>query len=104
MAPLKATCSTQFDKQSPLVNGKLPPDPGKLGFEIPERVAVQVMDDDEVEARQDPVLRFPRQIQHFGSLMDYILNTQDKPHLRRALQVYFDRLAKYYRAFTGNGM
>ncbi len=57
------------------------------------------MDTSEIEARRDPVLRFPRQIQHFGALMDYILNTQDKPHLRRPLQVYFDRLGKYHAAF-----
>lgn len=89
----------KFDKQSPLVNGKLPIDPGELSFDVPERVIVQVMDNEEIAVRQDPVLRFPRQIQHFGSLMDYILNTQDKPHLRRALEVYFDRLGKYYKAF-----
>ena len=60
------------------------------------------MDDREIVARQDPALRFPRQIQHFGSLVDYILNTQDKPHLRRALQVYFDRLSKYHSAFIAS--
>jgi len=60
------------------------------------------MDDAEIQTRQDPRLRFPRQIQHFGALVDYILNTQDKPHLRRALQVYFDRLEAYHRAFIGD--
>lgn len=59
------------------------------------------MEDREVVARKEPSLRFPRQIEHFHSLVDYILNTQDKPHLRRALQVYFERLSRYYYAFLG---
>lgn len=99
---LEAHLFHEFNNQSPLVNGTIPPEPGPLDFEVPERVRVQVMDDKEIEARKDPTLRFPRQIQHFGSLVDYILNTQDKPHLRRALQVYFNRLAKYHAAFTNS--
>ena len=90
-----------FNAEAPLVNGAIPAHPGNLEFEVPARINIQVMDDNEIEARRDSALRFPRQVQHFGSLVDYILNTQDKPHLRRALQVYFDRLAKYYGEFAG---
>lgn len=92
----------EFNKRSPLVNGAIPPDRGPLSFELPERVRVQVMENGEIAARKQPALRFPRQIQHFNSLVDYILNTQDKPHLRRALDVYFNRLCLYYRAFIEN--
>lgn len=91
-----------LNKHSPLVNGAIPPDRGLLSFDIPERVRVQVMEDKEIAARKEPTLRFPRQIQHFDSLVDYILNTQDKPHLRRALDVYFNRPCLYYRAFIEN--
>jgi len=101
IGPLEAHLFHDFDGRSRLVNGSIPPAPGLLAFTVPERVRVQVMDDREIAGRKDPSLRFPRQIQHFGSLVDYILNTQDKPHLRRALQVYFDRLSRYYTAFLG---
>lgn len=101
--PLEAHLFHEFDAATPLVNGKIPAEPGPLTFEVPERVRVQVMEDREIQSRQDPTLRFPRQIQHFNSLVDYILNTQDKPHLRRALQVYYDRLSRYYAAFVDGG-
>jgi len=87
------------NERSPLVNGSILAASDHLDIDVPEKVRTQVMDDREIEARRDPVLRFPRQIQHFGALVDYILNTQDKPHLRRALQVYFDRLSSYHAAF-----
>lgn len=91
----------EFYPQSPLVNGNIPTRPSAAPSVIPAKVRVQVIPADEVLVRRDPVLRFPRQIQHFNQLVDYILNTQDKPHLRQALQVYFDRLSKYYKAFLG---
>jgi hypothetical protein len=100
---LEAHLFHEFNDRSPLVNGAVPPKPGALDFAVPECVRVQVMDDREIAARKEPSLRFPRQIQHFGALVDYILNTQDKPHLRRALQVYFDRLSRYQSAFLGGG-
>jgi len=102
IGPLEDYLFHVYNAESPLVNGTIPASPGELSFEVPKRIDTQIMDNKEIEARQDPTLRFPRQIYHFGSLVDYILNTQDKPHLRRALQVYFDRLAKYHEAFTGD--
>jgi hypothetical protein len=99
IGPLEAHLFHEFNGHAPLVNGTIPPAPGTLSFHVPERVRVQVMEDREIAARKDPSLRFPRLIQHFGSLVDYILNTQDKPHLRQALQVYFERLSRYYVAF-----
>ncbi|MBN1344048.1 MAG: GIY-YIG nuclease family protein [Phycisphaerae bacterium] len=102
IGPLEAHLFHQFNGQSPLVNGTIPSEPQPLDFHIPERVRVQVMDDKEIDARRDPTLRFPRQIQHFGILVDYILNTQDKPHLRRALNVYLERLRRYFAEFVGD--
>ena len=88
-----------FNSKSPLVNGTILSDPGPLTFALPEKTRLQVMPDELISARRDPTLRFPRQIWHFNQLVDYILNTQDKKHLRRALQVYYDRLTLYYRRF-----
>jgi hypothetical protein len=99
MKALERHLFSTFNKKSPLVNWKVLTDPGRLSFRIPEKVRVQVMPDELMVARRDATLRFPRQIQHFNQLVDYILNTQDKPHLRRALQVYYDRLTRYYQRF-----
>ncbi len=100
IAQLEATLFHEFHKQSPLVNGTIPVKPKKQSFKLPERIRVQIIPEEEIKIRRDPVLRFPRQIQHFNQLVDYILNTQDKPHLRQALKVYFDRLARYFSAFV----
>ncbi len=99
IATLEAHLFHRFNSDSPLVNGSIPPPAGELTFPAPEAIRIQIMEEREIVARRDPTLRFPRQIQHFGALVDYILNTQDKPHLRRALQVYLDRLSKYHAAF-----
>lgn len=103
VSPLEAYLFHQFNRSSPLVNGSVPGEPGSLGFEVPERISVMVMPQKEIEVRLEPALRFPRQILHFNQLVDYILNTQDKPHLRQALQVYFNRLQRYLEAFLGSG-
>jgi hypothetical protein len=103
MNPLERSLFSRFNSASPLVNGRVLARSGRLRFPEPERARVQVMPDDLIMARRDPTLRFPRQIWHFNQLVDYILNTQDKPHLRRALQVYYDRLTRYYRTFLDAG-
>ncbi len=99
IAQLEAHLFHKFNAVSPLANGDIPPKPGKLGFPIPDKVRVQVIADDEISVRRGPALRFPRQIFHFNQLVDYILNTQDKPHLRQALKVYYERLSRYYQEF-----
>jgi hypothetical protein len=102
IAQLEAHLYHKFHAASPLVNGSVPPPP-KSTASIPPRVRVQVIPDDELAVRREPVSRFPRQIQHFNQLVDYILNTQDKPHLRQALQVHYSRLSRYYNAFLKGG-
>ena len=95
---LEAHLYNQFHAVNPLVNGrKLNAVP--MNVTPPTKIRVQVIPDDEIKLRLRPDRRFPRQIQHFNQLVDYIANTQDKPHLRKALEVYFRRLEKYYRAF-----
>jgi hypothetical protein len=102
IARLEGHLFHQFKRRGELVNGTIPPPRGNLGFDVPEQLRVQVIDDAEIVARRDPARRFPRQIEHFGALVDYILNTQDKPHLRRALDVYLRRLTKYHKSFTAD--
>ena len=92
----------EFNATSPLVNSKILGTVGNPRLKIPEKLRVQIMTNELIEARRDPSLRFPRQIQHFNQLVDYILNTQDKKHLRSALQVYYDRLSRYYHEFLSD--
>jgi hypothetical protein len=93
-----------FDQQSPLVNGSLPPLPEKLLVTQPEPVAIRVMPPDLLKSRLEPSIRFPRQVETFKQLLDYILNVQDKPHLRRALHVHYKRLTRYLELFDSDGL
>lgn len=89
----------QFDAESRLVNGKIPTESQMPLDELPSRTCEQIMPEGVIRARQDPAVRFPRQAQQFCQLLDYILNTHDKPHLRVALQVHFDRMNRYMDEF-----
>lgn len=98
LTELEAQLFHNFDRQSSLVNGTVPPQPTSLIAE-PQRIDVQVMTDAEIEVRQQPRYRFPRQVQQFNQLLDYILHTKDESHLRRALDVHFHRVEQFYNAF-----
>lgn len=91
----------QFDAQSTLMNGTIPPDPGALPFPVPEKVRVQLLPSEEIEIRRDPSRRLPRQSQFYFQLLDHILNVKDSPELRRSLQAHFNRLTKYHQHFMG---
>ncbi|MBW3598880.1 MAG: GIY-YIG nuclease family protein [Planctomycetes bacterium] len=100
---VEAALFHQFDNVSRLMNGTVPPKPqGEVA--IPERVSLKVLADDEIRLRQEPRRRFPRQAQQVASLLDYILETYDKTHLRRSLHAHFERLERYYRNFQGGLM
>lgn len=93
----------QFEQQSRLMNGSVPARPGGP-ISIPDRTSLQVLPDDEISRRREPQYRFPRQAQQVASLLDYILETYDKKHLRRSLHAHFERLDRYYRTFQGDLM
>lgn len=95
---LEAQLFHKFDRQSSLVNGTVPPEPTNLIAE-PKIIDVQVMTDAEIEVRRQPRYRFPRQVQQFNQLLDYILHTKDESHLRRALDVHFRRVERFYNGF-----
>lgn len=88
----------KFDQQSALVNGTVPARPS-VKISEPEKISVQVMTNTEIEVRRQPRYRFPRQVQQFYQLLDYILHTKDESHLRRALDVHFRRVKRFYDAF-----
>lgn len=98
---LEAQLFHLFDNQSQLVNGTVPPAPEHPLPQPPDGLTVQVLPDAVLQVRRDPAIRFPRQVQQFNQLPDYILNTQDKQHLRRALQVHHARLTRQLGHFLG---
>ena len=96
---LEAQLFHLFDGERQLVNGTVPPAPAAPLSRVPDHAVVQTLPDIAVAARLDPAIRFPRQVQQFHQLLDYILNTQDKRHLRRALAVHHRRLNRHLDQF-----
>jgi len=90
------------NNQSPLVNGKLPPQVGKTP-QVPEKSITPVMSDEERELRLDPIRRLPRQLDQLSVLFKHILEVKDNSEQRRMLKVHFDRTSAYYAKFmSGN--
>jgi len=62
---------------------------------------VIVLPEDEIIKRKDPLLRLPRQIDHFSNLFSHALEVKDNVDVRRALETHFSRLKTYYHGFMG---
>jgi hypothetical protein len=92
----------KYHSQSPLMNGTIPQNPGKLSFELKEPQSIQILPDDEIEDRKRPEVRLPRQAFHYHILVDHLLKVKNSPELRRALSAHFARLKKYHEQFLGN--
>jgi hypothetical protein len=101
ITPLEAHLFYNFDGQSTLMNGTIPADPGNVSFTMPDRQEIQVMPSEEVEVRQHPALRLPRQVEHYQRLVDHVLNVKDSGQLRRSLRAHFERMRKYHEQFLG---
>jgi hypothetical protein len=101
IADVEAELFWRFDPQSRLMNGTVPMRPKKRVC-VPDRLQLQVLPDDEINLRKEPRQRFPRQMRQIESLLDYILQTYDKPHLRRSLHAHVERLDRYYANFQGD--
>lgn len=101
---LEAVLFKAFDDSTTLMNGSIPKLAGDMPAKVPSaRQRVQVMSDDDIRVRRDPMLRLPRQIEHIGRLIDHILSVKDSAQLRRSLDAHFDRLDAYRRAFFKRG-
>lgn len=87
-----------FDSQKTLMNGTIPARSGEA-VNIPPKSVVQIMHQDEIKARLDPVLRLPRQIEHYGRLVDQVLIVKDSAQMRRSLRAHFERLQIYHHSF-----
>lgn len=99
ISELEAWLFHEFASNSELMNGSIPADPSKISFAIPEKFVIQIIDDEEIEARLDPSVRMPRQIQHIERLVDHIPNVKNTVELKRSLKAHYARLTKYYDQF-----
>ena len=98
---LESALYRHFDRETPLMNGKVPRElPGDAEVPPPDEPGpVQVIEEELRRQRLDPAQRLPRQAQHVVALLDYILNVQDKPHLRRSLEAHRRRLNRHIERF-----
>ncbi len=88
-----------YNASSALMNGSVPilaegrtrvPEPGQT---------LQVMSDEEIARRRVPAARLPRQIEHYGRLVDHYLTVKDSAELRVAMEAHFQRLQRYHERF-----
>ena len=101
---IEAVLFTAFDGAKTLMNGSIPQLAKKMPPVIPEPAqTIQVMSDEDIKVRRDPMLRLPRQIEHIGRLVDHILSVKDSPQLRRSLAAHFKRLDAYRDEFLKQG-
>lgn len=91
---------SDYHSKSPLVNGKIPIRP-EQPIRIPTKEEILVLPEDEIVKRKDPLLRLPRQINHFSNLFSHALEVKDNADVRRALETHFSRLKIYYQDFMG---
>lgn len=103
IGPLESLLFHRFDRASKLMNGTIPIPVDEGAVAEPEKFIVQVMEADEIEARKQPTIRLPRQIEHYQRLVDHMLTVKDTNQLRRSAQAHFERLARYHRHFLGQG-
>lgn len=101
---LEAVLFKTFNDTQTLMNGSTPKLTGKMPKTVPAAgQRIQVMSDDDIRIRRDPMLRLPRQIEHLGRLVDHILSVKDSAQLRRSLDAHFGRLDAYRKAFFKQG-
>lgn len=97
IGPLEAALFHHFDKQSPLMNGKVPKVPtAKIKIPNPNQT-VQVMSDSEIAEKRESSLRLPRQIEHYSQIVGHFLAVKNSKEIARAMQAHFARLEKYHR-------
>jgi len=94
---LESTLFHHHDPQSQLMNGKLLPRPEQV-IELPEPDIVQVIQDREIEERQNPQLRLVRQAKHYADIIGHFLTVKNSPEIARAMGAHFARLARYHQS------
>lgn len=94
---LEASLFHHFNRVSALMNGSVPVASEFDPYEPVQKV--QVMNTTEIERRLAPSVRLPRQIEHYGRLVDHYLNVKDSAELRVSMEAHFERLIRYHQGF-----
>lgn len=101
--PLEALLYHFFNPQSQLMNGTVPAVPSSL-VNIPNPAQkIQVMSDDEIRLKRDPVQRLPRQASHYAQIVGHFLEVKESKEIARAMAAHFQRLARYHEMLLGIG-
>lgn len=101
ITPLEAKLFHHFHCQSELMNGTLPAYV-EDGLPVPEPAqVVQVMSDDEIQAKKDPTQRLPRQAEHYAQIVGHFLAVKNSPQIARAMNAHFQRLQRYHASLLG---
>ena len=94
---LEASLFHHFNGKSALMNGSVPIASALAPYEALQ--TIQVMNTAEIERRLAPSVRLPRQIEHYGRLVDHYLNVKDSAELRVSMEAHFERLVRYHQRF-----
>ena len=79
ITPLEGVLFHHFNPKSQLMNGSLPAAPPE-GAPVPEPAqVVQVMSDEEIADKIDPVQRLPRQAGHYTQIVGHFLAVKTHP-------------------------
>ncbi len=100
ITPLENALYHYFNDKSPLMNGTVPPRPDVAGVTTQAAQTVQVMSDEEIAEKRDPVQRLPRQASHYTQLVDHFLNVKNSDEVLRAIDAHFDRLQRYHQTLV----
>lgn len=100
IGPLEDALFHTFHAKSPLMNGKVPPASGLSTVPEPAQI-VQVMSDDEIGEKRDPVLRLPRQAEHYSQIVGHFLAVKNSREIAFAIEAHFARLQRYHRRLLG---
>lgn len=97
IADLEAALFHRYNPKSQLMNGTRPAVPSnKITISEPAQ-KIQVMSDDEIKEKKDPVLRLPRQAAHYAHIVGHFLAVKDSTQVARAMDAHFERLSKYHK-------
>lgn len=99
IASMEAELFHLFDVESALMNGSVPVRSASTQAVAEPAQTIQVVADEEIARRLAPSVRLPRQIEHYGRLVDHYLNVKNSAEIRLAMEAHFQRLSRYQAMF-----
>lgn len=101
IGPLEALLYHHFNPKSQLINGTVPAQPSGEPI-VPEPLQrIQVMNETEIAARQEPGQRLPRQASHYAAIVGHFLEVKQSKQIAKAMAAHFQRLSRYHNNLLG---